>query len=794
MGKRLSSLRGLVITAGLLFGTIFSSTTVAATSWIQPDLDQPGPIDLGIVNDERMIEALIERGLISNTLSASGKEKALKAYLEKRANGQAHKHSGKSVHGGEHDERLKHVQERMRKGMPFPLKTKGTQKMSSSFQLPSVFEEQWKGAVRTDRVLVIAIEFPDLPTGSLSPEETDMYYDDYPISHYEDMIFGAEGYVGPSGENLISMRQYYEQQSGGSYSVDGTVAGWYTAAHPASYYGSNGPEPDGNDSKPRTLVAEALMLAAQDPNVNLSDFDMEDRYDLDGDGNYREPDGLVDHLMIVHSGAGEEAGGGSLGEDAIWSHRWNLGGVFLIPGTIAKVPYWGGVMGAFDYTIEPEDGATGVFAHEYGHDLGLPDEYDTQYSGEGEPVAYWSIMSSGSWAGIIPGTEPTGFSAWAKEFLQGYVGGNWLTGMSIDITDPSFHAKLAVLDQANDKGIWNDAIRVELPDKITQVNEPFSGNYEYHSGKGNSLDHAMLTTVNLQNAKKASLSFKAWYEIEENWDYASVQIKEAGTEEWISIKGNLTTSEDPNDQNPGHGITGQSDGWVDGVFDLSSFAGKIIELKVNYWTDVAATEKGLYLDDIHIQVDGETILWDDAEGGPQFALEGFSLDTGTFSSKHYYLLEWRNHQGVDQGLKHILRGESLMEYDPGLLVWYVDLSYTDNWTGTHPGEGFLGVVDAHQSTLKWSDGTIASTKYQVNDAAFGISRTNDEYLDYQESLGITLTSHDQKGDWLFSDQDEYLNPGLVDAGRNIPTYGLTFVVLTHSKDKSTALIGIFKER
>ncbi len=32
---------------------------------------------------------------------------------------------------------------------------------------------------------------------------------------------------------------------------------------------------------------------------------------------------------------------------------------------------WGGKMAAYDYTIEPEDGAVGVFAHEYGHDLGF---------------------------------------------------------------------------------------------------------------------------------------------------------------------------------------------------------------------------------------------------------------------------------------------------------------------------------------------------------------------------------------------------------------------------------------
>jgi immune inhibitor A len=793
MGNWLNSIRVLTI-AICMFIALFTASTSATLvdDSLTLDLDQPGPIDLGIVNDERMIEALMERGEISITLSAAGKEKALKEYLEKRANGQTHKHSEEASLGEDHHQRIKKIQEKMKTGMAYSSNTQVLDNKLPGLKLPSVFQDRWQGEVRTDLVLVIAIDFPDLPTGNLTREETDMYYDDYPIVHYERMIFGDEGYSGPNGENLISMKQYYERQSGGSYSINGEVAGWYTAAHPASYYGSNVPDPDGNDAKPRTLVAEALMHAAQDPDINLRDYDLEDRYDLDGDGDFREPDGLVDHLMIIHSGAGEEAGGGSLGENAIWSHRWNLGGVFVIPGTYAKVPYWGGGIGVFDYTIEPEDGATGVFAHEYGHDLGLPDEYDTQYTGEGEPVAYWSIMSSGSWAGKIPGTEPTGFSAWSKEFLQGYVGGNWLTGTSIDTTDPSFRGKLVVLDQANDKGIWNDAVRIELPDKIVHVNQPYSGNYEYHSGKGNSLDHSMVTSLDLTSAKSAKLTFKAWYEIEENWDYASVQIKESNGTEWITVKGNMTTDDNPNDQNPGHGITGHSDGWVDGVFDLTDFVGNKLDLKLNYWTDVAAAEKGIYVDDLTITVDEEMVLFDDVEGDPKFKLEGFIRDTGSFKSKHYYLLEWRNHQGVDIGLKHILRGDSLMEYDPGLVVWYVDYSYTDNWTGLHPGEGFLGVVDAHQSTLQWSDGSIASTKYQINDAAFGITKTNEEHLDYHESLGISLSSPMLRGDWLFTDQDDYLNPGLLDAGRNIPNYGLNIVVLSQAKDQSTALVGIFK--
>jgi immune inhibitor A len=127
-------------------------------------------------------------------------------------------------------------------------------------------------------VLVLAIDFPDYRTGSITKEETDMWYEDYPKSHFQDMVFGENGYKGP----------------------------------------------DDNDIRPRSLVFEALTKAAQDPNVDLSEYDAWDRDDYDGNGEYAEPDGLIDHLMVIHVGVGEEAGGGSLGGDAIWSHRSKL--------------------------------------------------------------------------------------------------------------------------------------------------------------------------------------------------------------------------------------------------------------------------------------------------------------------------------------------------------------------------------------------------------------------------------------------------------------------------------------
>ena len=123
----------------------------------------------------------------------------------------------------------------------------------------------------------------------------------------------------------------------------------------------------GHDNKfyKKDFVKEALKAAVA-KGINLADYDQFDQYDQDGDGNKNEPDGIIDHLMVVHAGVGQEAGGGKLKDDAIWSHRSKLGSKpYAIDGTKSSVSNWGGKMAAYDYTIEPEDGAVGVFAHEY---------------------------------------------------------------------------------------------------------------------------------------------------------------------------------------------------------------------------------------------------------------------------------------------------------------------------------------------------------------------------------------------------------------------------------------------
>src|SRR3990170_4706348 len=81
----------------------------------------------------------------------------------------------------------------------------------------------------------------------------------------------------------------------------------------------------------------------------------------------------------------------------IWSHKWTLPTPFVNQG-----------VRVYAYSTEPEDGRVGVFAHEFGHVLGLPDLYDSTYRSRG--VGDWCLMAGGSWGG--GGDRPCRMSCW----------------------------------------------------------------------------------------------------------------------------------------------------------------------------------------------------------------------------------------------------------------------------------------------------------------------------------------------------------------------------------------------
>jgi len=724
------------------------------------------PVDLGVVNEDKLAEMLVRRGLLDDSASLQERSDAVKSYLDNKIK---HGFSGDAQFG----KQAKHHQSRIINVIE---KQQGLKK-SSVFALEVTNK-------RTDKVLALLVDFPDLPwdDNKLTEAHTSMLYPSYPPEHYQTLLFSDTGYTGPKGNNLISMRQYYEQESGDSYSVSGQATGWYRAEKNAAYYGGNSETTD-NDKNAQALVREALAQLAKDPSVNLADYDIEDRYDFDGDGNFREPDGVIDHLMVFHASVGEEAGGGVLGPDAIWSHRFNLGQPYVLEGTTSSVPeQFNGNYAAFDYTMQPIDAAAGVCAHEYGHDLGLPDEYDTQYTGAGEPVSYWSIMSSGSWAGKIGGTQPTAFSSWAKTFLQNAIGGRWINDERLSIEELKEKDLFFTLFQTTDNDRPN-MVRIDLPMKKSEGLKPFEGTAQFHSEQGDSLNNSMSRSLDIPAADAVKLVFKAWYQIEKDYDFARVLINGK------PISGNITTLDDPLNTGLAPAIGGESDGWIDAEFDLSDYAGQTVTLGFDYITDGGLAMKGLFLDNIALISDGDRTLIDDAESTSTFTLDGFKSNTGFYESNHYYLLQWRSHNDVDEGLNNIKRMGQLVTFEPGLIIWYVDDSFKDNAVGKHPGQGWLGILDADQNALLWADtGLPAQTRFQVRDAAFSLHDQTEFSLTARD--GNVLEDSNLAANGHFADSQDYSLPEAPDSGRIVTEYGLVIDVLNQADNNEYGVLKV----
>ena len=270
--------------------------------------------------------------------------------------------------------------------------------------------------------------------GSATDDNSTYWVSDFNRAHYQDMMFG-------SGE---SFKDFYQKLSNGRFMAKGDVSDWVTVPYNEARYGHNPVDGDGTseaggywnfikDTATAWYNAEkAAGKTDADIATYLSQFDKIDRYDFDDDGNFNEPDGYIDHFQAIHAGEGEEAGGGAQGEDAIWSHRWyaysnNVGRTGPTGNLLGGVPLGNSGIWIGDYTTEPENGGLGVFTHEFGHDLGLPDLYDT--AGGDNGTGFWTLMSGGSWLNHGTdsiGTTPGNMGAWEKLQL------GWLDYKQVD--------------------------------------------------------------------------------------------------------------------------------------------------------------------------------------------------------------------------------------------------------------------------------------------------------------------------------------------------------------------------
>jgi immune inhibitor A len=556
-----------------------------------------------------------------------------------------------------------------------------------------------------------------------------------------------------------SVRDYYEDLSGGRYHITGDVIGWLQLPHSTWWYGADecpGARSGGgawSGAIPGAGSARKLVMDALDAVNAISNtipgFDWAN-YDRDGDG-------IIDRLWIVHSGYGEEDSTTLLNrtdyaEASLWSHSSALTPPYEVAPGIFAGPY----------IMMPENGGIGVFAHEYGHNLGADDLYAY---GPGETSAgFWTLMAD-DWTGYPIGFEPPAVDPW---HLDNW---GWLEPFVITDTTKVYEVTLGQASRfPNKEGMYRGA-KIVLPEGVVDLPVPvWQGNYYWWGGKLN-LSNAMMTTKGAHchpRGRVATLSFDLVYDIEDGWDFLWIQASPVYSPEpsgvaWDTLTNENTKCEHDPDWIGGlygfpkdlcgaglGGFTGYNPNWPEPetqVFDLSKYAGQSIYLRFWYMTDWATLYSGAFLDNVKVTAETTVLFEDDAEAGDAkwvYEAPGCAV-TGPSRFTHNFYLQWRNvneNGGYDSAL-----GESRWRFGPantGLLVWYNNNFYTDNeifhYLYDYPGFGPKGrmlVVDSHPEPYRDPDYVTSYPNEGANIAHRGLMR--DAPFTLQDTVPFTHT-------------------------------------------------------
>ena len=266
----------------------------------------------------------------------------------------------------------------------------------------------------TQRTLVILVRFPDQASLGSTPAQ------------WNNSFFGATN----------SVHDYYDEVSYGQLNIapateshgtanDGVV-GWLDMT-------TNHPNTAGNTGTAnRTLARDAVNAA--DPSVNYAS------YDANGDGflSSREL-----HVTVIV--AGQEGSWCTTCGNSVWGHHSSFSGTGpTVDGVVFGDKNHGGGYTQFGEWHGNHMATIGIMVHEMGHDLYLPDLYDTDPAPphtDSEGVGNWSVMGGGSWLavpGAHQGSTPAHLDAWSKSY-EGWLTPQRLSG-TLDIAQVETNA------------------------------------------------------------------------------------------------------------------------------------------------------------------------------------------------------------------------------------------------------------------------------------------------------------------------------------------------------------------
>jgi M6 family metalloprotease-like protein len=234
----------------------------------------------------------------------------------------------------------------------------------------------------------------------------------YDAAAFDSALFDTTGATATG-----SVHDYYQWASGGWLNVLGRVVATVNLPENKLYYGFNswGLSRTSTPNNSAGLVKDALLACAAD--VPWADYDL-------------DRDGFVDMLWVVHAGIGGEGSPDRYDND-LWSITSQLSGYWsnsnafetpvLVPGSPTQH------MQVNRFSILPElsvfsrgqRSEIGVYCHEFGHAIDLPDLYDTSDLGAtNSGPGNWSLMGTGVYGGDGHSPEyPTHVGAWPALFL-----------------------------------------------------------------------------------------------------------------------------------------------------------------------------------------------------------------------------------------------------------------------------------------------------------------------------------------------------------------------------------------
>jgi M6 family metalloprotease-like protein len=246
------------------------------------------------------------------------------------------------------------------------------------------------------KILVVLVDFANVQIS-----RSDLYWSNSFFSPTSKSVYDYYDEVSRGTLAFEPVPESYANETVGGAVDDGVVRVKMPYNHPAILGYTN---TEAMMDAITSVAVDAIEKAAASV-TNLSS------YDTNGNGVIENSE-----LHIVTIFAGYEMSSNSTSLNAIWAHAMNFGatGVGDLGGGLRMEGYM-----AVGEKMDPYNPITiGVFCHELGHSLGLPDLYD--YGNDSQGLGPHSLMSLGSWGFVgsgAPGSTPTHLDAWSKARL-----------------------------------------------------------------------------------------------------------------------------------------------------------------------------------------------------------------------------------------------------------------------------------------------------------------------------------------------------------------------------------------